>query len=423
MSSNDCSCPPFADSGSCAALPPGFSRLRYFFGKRLAVADFIDEQRYHTGKQRFHNQRLHGAGILCGLGASLLEAGSNVVRVGKGAALDRCGHEIVVGYDHCIDVDAWYRRELDAHRDADPTSTWPSELLSEDGKLALSVVLRYSECPSKPESAPRDPCSCAEGGSDYGRVNEEFELSLLPAEEAAPSAEPELFPTRAEIDEVIATSPGGPALVAALTRLVTAGCPEPTDDDWLVLATFRAVLSDDQGSVASLEGFDGTPVVLSTAVLQHLLLAHLMVAPPDDHPDPSDGPEILEVTLEKIDPTHYRFILHLSGELVGETVQSDHFRLVRLTEVGWDPPGSNAMSTAYVVSADGPQVQISFNNPVVHPFLEGGGYYRLSLSEAETEDPIVDSRMRRLTPAHFAKDFTLVKDGDTLRLSDPPYIV
>jgi hypothetical protein len=419
MSSTNCSCPPFADSGSCAALPPGFSRLRYFFGKRLAVADFIDEQRYHVGKQRFHNQRLHGAGILCGLGASLLEADSNVVRVGKGAALDRCGHEIVVGYDHCIDVDAWYRRELDAQRDANPSSAWPDEISDPDGKLALSVVLRYSECASKPESAPRDPCSCAEGGSDYGRVDEEFQLSLLPASEAAPSAEPELFPTRAELDEVIGTSPGGPALIEALTRLVTAACPEPTEDDWLVLASFRAVLSDDKASVVSLEGFEGTPVLLSTAVLQHLLLSHLMVAPPDDHPDPSDGPEILEVTLEQLDATHYRFTLHLSGVLVGETVQPDHFRLVRLTTGGWDGPAASALSAVYV-GAPQPRIEIRVNN--TPSFLEAGGLYRLSLSEAETEDPIVDDHMRHLGPAHFAKDLTLVDDGGTLRLADPPYI-
>ena len=52
----------------CEPLPVGFVRLRYFFGKRLGVADFADEQQYHAAKQRFHNRRLHGSGVLCGLG-------------------------------------------------------------------------------------------------------------------------------------------------------------------------------------------------------------------------------------------------------------------------------------------------------------------------------------------------------------------
>ena len=80
-------------------IPPGFIRLRYFFGKRLAVADFVDEQRYHAGKLRFHNQHAHGAGVLCGLRPSLFPEGSTVLRVARGAALDRRGREMVVGCD------------------------------------------------------------------------------------------------------------------------------------------------------------------------------------------------------------------------------------------------------------------------------------------------------------------------------------
>ena len=99
-------CPPFDPCGPCGTLPGGFVRLRFFYGKRMGVADFVDEQRYHAGKMRFHNQRLHGAGLLCGLAVARMSPTELFLRVGKGAAIDTCGREIVVGHDQCIDLDA-----------------------------------------------------------------------------------------------------------------------------------------------------------------------------------------------------------------------------------------------------------------------------------------------------------------------------
>jgi hypothetical protein len=48
----------------CACAPAEFARLRYYFGQRLGAVDFLDEQAYHAGKQRFHNLRCHGSGVL-----------------------------------------------------------------------------------------------------------------------------------------------------------------------------------------------------------------------------------------------------------------------------------------------------------------------------------------------------------------------
>jgi hypothetical protein len=101
---------------ACLVSPAEFVRLRYFFGQRLNVVDLADEQSYFAGKQRFHNARAHGAGVLCGLTADryVFPQGSppatatTLLRVHRGAALDACGREIVVGWDQCIDVAAWY---------------------------------------------------------------------------------------------------------------------------------------------------------------------------------------------------------------------------------------------------------------------------------------------------------------------------
>ena len=201
MSAYTTDCPPFDACGPCGTLPSGFVRLRYFFGKRMGVADFVDEQRYHTSKHRFHNQRLHGAGVLCGLGVARQEPTEVMLRVGKGAAVDACGREIVVGYDQCIDLDAWLRREL-AERGA-IDATWPDSARDPAGGLPLVVLIRYRDCATAPEPAPRDPCSCDAAGCDFGRVREEFELRIVTARDPEATVVMPLTPPRAAVDRVV----------------------------------------------------------------------------------------------------------------------------------------------------------------------------------------------------------------------------
>src|SRR5262245_51949706 len=109
---------PCAGEDGCVVAPAEFVRLRYYFGQRLGVVDLSDEQAYVVGKQRFHNARAHGAGVLCGLRAeryrfpqgAAATTPTTLLRVRRGAALDACGREIVVGWDQCIDVAAWWRQ-------------------------------------------------------------------------------------------------------------------------------------------------------------------------------------------------------------------------------------------------------------------------------------------------------------------------
>ena len=130
----------------CCAMPPEFVRVRYYFGQRLGVMELNDEAAYHAGKQAFHNARLHGAGVLCGLRAErfVFPAGTTattVLRVTKGAALDWCGREIVVGADQCIDLAAWFA----ANRARPELKGWTAGT-----QQNLNVVLCYRECPSDP---------------------------------------------------------------------------------------------------------------------------------------------------------------------------------------------------------------------------------------------------------------------------------
>lgn len=177
---------PCACDAACLALPAEFVRLRYFFGQRLGVVDLADEQSYLVGKQRFHNMRLHGAGVLCGLDAEryVFPQGADpakpttLLRVSCGAALDACGREIVVGWDQCIDVAAWYAQHPNAH----PALPAPPG-------LTLWVTLCYRECPSDLAPAPRDPCGCDAGGCEFARIREGFQLKLITDEEAKLLAE------------------------------------------------------------------------------------------------------------------------------------------------------------------------------------------------------------------------------------------
>jgi hypothetical protein len=79
--------------------PKPFERLRYYFGRILTVDDFTLEQNYFRGKQKLHNQALHGFGIVSGLDVSV-ESGK--VIVSSGLALDCEGNELVVGTDETL---------------------------------------------------------------------------------------------------------------------------------------------------------------------------------------------------------------------------------------------------------------------------------------------------------------------------------
>ncbi len=76
-------------------------RVRYFDGLFLKDQDFIDDQKYHTDRQRRPNLLLRVAGICDGL-AVLVE--NNQVKVTQGSALDNHGRLIVLSETLSIDL-------------------------------------------------------------------------------------------------------------------------------------------------------------------------------------------------------------------------------------------------------------------------------------------------------------------------------
>ena len=85
----------------------------------------------------------------------LLGAGPGIGDQARERINARVGREIVVGWDQCIDVAAWYAQHPNAHAAParDPTAL-PG--------LTLWVALCYRECPSDPAPAPRNTTTCSE---------------------------------------------------------------------------------------------------------------------------------------------------------------------------------------------------------------------------------------------------------------------
>jgi hypothetical protein len=398
---------PCAGIGTCLVPPAEFVRLRYFFGQRLGVVDLVDEQSYVYGKQRFHNLRAHGVGILCGLRAErYVPNGSTtttLLKVCRGAALDGCGREIIVGWDQCIDVAAWYAQHPGAG-----TPLW--------------VALCYRECPSDPAPAPRDPCGCDAGGCEFARIREGFELKLLTDAEAqllaAQINKPECIEIVAE--EMLGSSIDSAAHAAAL--LAGADCTEPPDDLCLLLANFQVTL-DSSGKVVDITQPDITiPERLSllpTAALQQCLLQVLAAA--DDSEFIGSGPHFGGLTFQGTGTAAGKLSIEIV--LKDNAALFDPFQAPPLLKVGVflfnDNAGTWSAATPSTIAykAGPPEIDLTWTTTGL-----AEGRYRLQIEAGDRAQPPVDQKMRPLTPLSWARHFRLFTGNNgVLQLADSLY--
>jgi len=426
MSAGARSCCPEIDPTCCAAIPPEFVRLRYFFGQRLGVVDFHDEQAYHTGKMRFHNRHLHGAGVLCGLLVSRFvfpqgappNTPTTVLRVSKGAALDACGREIVVGADQCIDVNAWY--QLNKNREEVKSWTVP-------GTFPLCVALRYRECPSDPMAAPRDPCGCEASGCEFGRVRESFELALL-TEAEQPLCDLVLTPSLADIERVLtAQSQGlgvtsGDSVLSAINQAVANGCGDQPEDSWLCLACFNISI-DSTGVVTDVTDVvtdgAGRLSLVSTGVLQQMLVQSLAGGAGTGSLGPGPSISSLAFTGNGLDAGTLRMDVLLLEEgtppaavpLAEGTFDPSFVSVQRYDDAAFQ---WQAVTTNTVYNDTPPHILLTWSSGA----LADGARYRVTLDSPQNA-PVIDRKMRRLLPAPFISQFRLIDDGTgTLKAAD-----
>ena len=148
------------------------ARNHYFTGKLLLERDFTDEQLYVLGKQRRHNQHLHGSGIDCGLEVhphANPACQDQFVVVEPGSAVDCCGHEILVTVPETVPL-----RQL-------ILDTWAVSHGSApySGTHAVQLCVRYRECLAEQVPSLFDDCGCDDEACQPGRILDSYEFAAI----------------------------------------------------------------------------------------------------------------------------------------------------------------------------------------------------------------------------------------------------
>src|SRR3954451_4317745 len=179
------------DGCGCAALCPAceygpFTRNAYWTGKLMLARDFVDEQRYLIDKLRHHTQKLHGAGVVCGLRVVQHDKDgcrNRFVCVEPGAAVYCCGHDIAVREKDCLDL--WAAPVIAVLRDKEAAGI-------DTGEHLLQICVRFRECETEPVPVLYDECGCADDKCAPNRILESYQLDVLvdPPAPAAPGAFP-----------------------------------------------------------------------------------------------------------------------------------------------------------------------------------------------------------------------------------------
>ncbi len=164
-----------SEKGCVECEVPQLARNHYFTGKLLVERDFTDEQRYFMGKDRRHNQRLHGWGTVCGLKVVQHPnpaCRSKYVVVRPGYALDCCGREIIVHRDDTFDFRARVEEMLREKLGED-------DEIDGEAKHRLQICIRYKECAAEDVPALFDECGCDDRGCMPNRVLESYALDVI----------------------------------------------------------------------------------------------------------------------------------------------------------------------------------------------------------------------------------------------------
>src|SRR5947207_709641 len=153
---------------------PQLARNHFFTGKLLVERDFTDEQRFFLGKERRHNQRLHGWGTVCGLKVQAhpnTACRNQYVVMEPGTAIDCCGHEILLRNEEVFDFREHFREQWKKlkGKTAEP----------DQQPHKLQICVRYRECSAEPVPSLFDECGCDDTGCQPNRILEGHELEVI----------------------------------------------------------------------------------------------------------------------------------------------------------------------------------------------------------------------------------------------------
>ena len=187
----------------------GIVRPRFFAGQLLTEDDLQLLTDYVGHKNRLHNRRLFGAGVVCGLEVSCHPCGKGQVIVHPGYALDCCGNDLMLACAQALDIPAMIRNlrrdQLGGYDCGDPCPD-PEELAATNPQVGertngqqdavlqpakpnmrYCLYLRYCEQSSDPVMPYSTGDECGSVACEPTRVREgvKFELRCRPADAAA----------------------------------------------------------------------------------------------------------------------------------------------------------------------------------------------------------------------------------------------
>lgn len=172
----DCNCKHGASGagGVCVECDiPQLARNNYFTGKLLVERDFTDEQRYLMGKQRRHNQRLHGWGTVCGLKVKPHPTcPDRYVIIEPGTAIDCCGREILVKAEEYFGFEAKF---LENWQKQNGPNSQPDPTVAHE----IQVCVSYKECGAEDIPALFDDCNCDATSCQPNRILESYGFDVL----------------------------------------------------------------------------------------------------------------------------------------------------------------------------------------------------------------------------------------------------
>jgi hypothetical protein len=171
----DCNCKHGASGagGVCVECDiPQLARNNYFTGKLLVERDFTDEQRYLLGKQRRHNQRLHGWGAVCGLKVKPHPTcPDRFVIIEPGTAIDCCGREILVRAEEYF---GFKDKFLENWQKQNGPNSQP-----DTAEHKIQICISYKECGAEDIPALFDDCNCDATSCQPNRILESYGFDVL----------------------------------------------------------------------------------------------------------------------------------------------------------------------------------------------------------------------------------------------------
>ena len=250
---------------TCEHAGVALERVRYYPRQLMDSNTLTVAHDYHLHKARQHNRMLHGWGVVCGFEVKANPSEKNPMRVTvcPGYALSPQGDVIEINTSVNFDLASGVQTSPDPCANTMPCPPVGQTATGDEDRVYYLVV-RYSECYSRPERVPPAGCGCDETACEYARIRDGFELKLL-------LDLPESHQRAAETDDAWCreikrwanSDDRGPAPIPP--------CPSCTEVPWVVLAGIRIPLEATSPITDQDINYKGRRVLYSVTALQTMV--------------------------------------------------------------------------------------------------------------------------------------------------------